>query len=133
MQSLALPDSTPISKFTPRTRGRGHCLKSLAPTLGVKGRRQIPSLGLEATCLILTLGTEDRTSEYTRRRSAVVPLTSASLQAFFSSALNSFDEDQDVDKALRYLGLADIQQRFRALAVPLMPHVSCDCSPPPHP
>jgi hypothetical protein len=38
--------------------------------------------------------------------------------------LNSFDEDQDVEGALQYLGLTDLQQRYKDLSVTLMPHVS---------
>jgi hypothetical protein len=48
-----------------------------------------------------------------------------SLQEFFSASLNSFDEDQDVEGALKYLDLRDLQSRFRDLSVTLMPHVSC--------
>lgn len=46
-----------------------------------------------------------------------------SLQEFFSNSLNSFDEDQDVEGALKYLDLRDLQSRFRDLSVTLMPHV----------
>jgi len=51
----------------------------------------------------------------------------SSLQEFFSNSLNSFEEDQDVDGALKYLDLRDLQSRFRDLSVTLMPHVSFLC------
>jgi len=51
----------------------------------------------------------------------------SSLQEFFSNSLNSFDEDQDVEGALKYLDLRDLQSRFRDLSVTLMPHVSFLC------
>lgn len=38
--------------------------------------------------------------------------------------MDAFDEDQDVDGALRYLEIPDLQQRYRDLTVTLMPHVS---------
>jgi len=47
-----------------------------------------------------------------------------SLQEFFTNSLNSFEEDQDVEGALKYLKLQDLQSRFRDLSVTLMPHVS---------
>jgi len=47
-----------------------------------------------------------------------------SLQEFFTNSLNSFEEDQDVEGALKYLKLQDLQHRFRDLSVTLMPHVS---------
>jgi hypothetical protein len=47
-----------------------------------------------------------------------------SLQEFFTSSLNSFEEDQDVEGALKYLKLQDLQHRFKDLSVTLMPHVS---------
>jgi hypothetical protein len=37
--------------------------------------------------------------------------------------MNSFEEDQDVDGALKYLKIDDLQQKFRDLAITLMPHV----------
>jgi hypothetical protein len=48
-----------------------------------------------------------------------------SLQEFFTNSLNSFEEDQDVEGALKYLKLQDLQHRFKDLSVTLMPHVSC--------
>ena len=47
-----------------------------------------------------------------------------SLQEFFTNSLNSFDEDQDVEGALQYLELQDLQHRYKDLSVTLMPHVS---------
>jgi hypothetical protein len=47
-----------------------------------------------------------------------------SLQEFFTNSLNSFEEDQDVEGALKYLKLQDLQHRFKDLSVTLMPHVS---------
>lgn len=38
--------------------------------------------------------------------------------------MNSFDEDQDVEGALKYLKIKDLQEKFRDLAITLMPHVS---------
>lgn len=37
--------------------------------------------------------------------------------------MNSFDEDQDVEGALKYLKINDLQEKFRDLAITLMPHV----------
>lgn len=50
----------------------------------------------------------------------------SSLQEFFTSAMNSFDEDQDVDGALKFLKIDDLQQKFKDLAITLMPHVSAN-------
>ena len=52
------------------------------------------------------------------------PGLTISLQEFFTNSLNSFEEDQDVEGALKYLKLQDLQHRFKDLSVTLMPHVS---------
>lgn len=38
--------------------------------------------------------------------------------------MNSFDDDQDVDGALQYLKIDDLQQKYKDLAITLMPHAS---------
>lgn len=49
-------------------------------------------------------------------------LTICSLQTFFQGAMQDFCEDQDVDKALKTLGLDNMDQKLGDMTVALMPH-----------
>lgn len=46
----------------------------------------------------------------------------SSLQEFFTSALEDFSEDADVDTALGKLGLPALDTRFAEMTINLMPH-----------
>jgi SNF2 family DNA or RNA helicase len=61
-------------------------------------------------------------SDASREKSADPTADFSSLQEFFTSALEDFSEDADVDKALGKLGLPALDARFAEMTINLMPH-----------
>lgn len=69
-----------------------------------------------------TTGLEPIKGEHAAIYPAMVSADASSLADFFSNSMTDFSEDQDVEGALKKLGLRTMTDKMKGLEITLMPH-----------